>query len=85
LSPARRTVRATPSCFVDLDRQFPAERGPALVEGESTRRDQSWRERLRFAPALIERIGFVMSREVLLGIKARAEHAACQGGEGRAP
>lgn len=36
MTPARRTVRATPSFFDDLDRQLPPERGP---EGEPSVND----------------------------------------------
>jgi hypothetical protein len=49
----RRTVRATPSFFVDLDRQLPAERGP---EGEPSTNDFQVFELLR----IVERfaVGF---------------------------
>jgi hypothetical protein len=47
-----------------------------LVERGKTAAGYSMTERLFFSPLLIEPIGFVMSREMLLGIKDRAERMA---------
>ncbi|NNC92811.1 MAG: hypothetical protein HKN80_10000 [Acidimicrobiia bacterium] len=44
-----------------------------LIERGKTRHGSSLTDRLFFSPLLIEPIGFVMSREMLLGIKERAE------------
>jgi hypothetical protein len=47
-----------------------------LIERGKTIHGNTLRDRLSFSPLLVEPIGFVMSREMLLGIKARAENAA---------
>jgi hypothetical protein len=47
-----------------------------LVERGMTRHGKSVTDVLFFSPLLIEPIGFVMSREMLLGIKVRAEGGA---------
>ncbi len=47
-----------------------------LVERGKTIYGTAFADRLFFSPLLIEPIGFVMSREMLLGIKERAEHLA---------
>lgn len=44
-----------------------------LVERGRTIHGSSFADRLAFSPLLVEPIGFVMSREMLLGIKERAE------------
>jgi hypothetical protein len=44
-----------------------------VVERGKTLQGPSFADRLFFSPLLIEPIGFVMSREMLLGIKERAE------------
>ncbi|MEN8114964.1 MAG: hypothetical protein ABFS21_11330 [Actinomycetota bacterium] len=46
-----------------------------LVERGKTTHGTSLADRLSFSPLLVEPIGFVMSREMLLGIKERAEAA----------
>ncbi len=47
-----------------------------LIERGKTIHGTSLMDRLFFSPVLIEPIGFVMSREMLLGIKERAERSA---------
>ncbi len=47
-----------------------------LIERGKTVHGTSITDRLFFSPVLIEPIGFVMSREMLLGIKERAERSA---------
>lgn len=47
-----------------------------LIERGKTIHGSSFTDRLFFSPMLIEPIGFVMSREMLLGIKERAERTA---------
>jgi len=46
-----------------------------LVERGKSIHGNTLTDRLFFSPLLVEPIGFVMSREMLLGIKARAENA----------
>lgn len=50
--------------------------GCRLVERGKTVHGTSIGDRLLFSPLLVEPIGFVMSREMLLGIKERAERRA---------
>lgn len=47
-----------------------------LVERGKTLHGRSLTDRLFFSPLFVEPVGFVMSREMLLGIKERAEGAA---------
>lgn len=50
--------------------------GCRLIERNRTRHGRSLLQRLTFGPALVEPIGFVMSREMLRSIKERVERAA---------
>jgi hypothetical protein len=50
--------------------------GSRLIERGKTIHGTSITDRLFFSPLLVEPIGFVMSREMLLGIKERAERSA---------
>ncbi|MGI9657528.1 MAG: hypothetical protein ACR2OD_01365, partial [Gaiellaceae bacterium] len=47
-----------------------------LIERGKSIHGTSLTDRLFFSPLLVEPIGFVMSREMLLGIKERAENAS---------